>query len=380
MRLLILIICFSIAGLVLWQKTSNGPTTAVTKIRTLTSRSNLDQQHRRPAAENAAFNSKAAAVRSSIDHYLQRTGFSGAAVIVSHGHVVLSKGYGFRNISLGLRNNSSTQYYIASLSKSITATAFMQMREQGLIGFNTTVSQFYPAFPHGRSITMLDLLCHVSGLKGIPETARLVSRDEQIQRIADANLKLASRPGTRWSYQDDNYTVIAAILDKISLKSYRETFHQYVQKNIFDKAKMTQAGFGGKMLLSPDRSIGYTAIAGPGVSFSQLLGCGDVYTSAWDLYLFDHALTNGTLLSHSSYQNVFKKHFAITDYGLGWYYNRANWGRNTYSSHGVYKGWHSSNAFTADRQNFAVLLSNSSRTSNIFGAANKMIFEKLSKL
>ncbi|WP_100486219.1 serine hydrolase domain-containing protein [Sporolactobacillus pectinivorans] len=330
------------------------------------------------APKESSLTQKIDITRTTINRYLHRVNFTGTAVVVSHGQTVLARGYGYRNVALRLPNMPSTEYYVASITKSVTAVAFMQMREHGLISFNDRVSQFYPNFPNGRSISMLDLLCHVSGLRGIPETIRFVTRDEQVQRIADGNLRLSYRPGTQWSYEDDNYTLVAAILDRISLRTYGKTLHQYIQQNIFNKANMTQAGFG-EMSQSPYRSIGYAGVSEQIPSLTQLLGCGDVYMSAWDLYLFDHALADGTLLSAPSYQSIFKRHFSVTAYSLGWYPDREGWGKHTYSSHGVLGGWNGSNAFSMDRQNFVVLLSNSSSASGIYAQANQMIFNVLSK-
>ncbi|TGA98846.1 class A beta-lactamase-related serine hydrolase [Sporolactobacillus shoreae] len=378
----VLILCFSVAALI-FLKYSGNRNIAVPFHK------NVNKTFVHPGtsletkplhAEDTSLTKSIARVRSAFNLYLDDVHFSGTAVLVSHGHVVLDKGYGYRNVRLHLPNKPSTEYYIGSITKSVTAVAFMQMRQQGLISFNTHVSQFYPDFPNGRSISMLDLLCHVSGLRGIPETSQYVTRDEQVQRIADWNLRLSYRPGSRWSYQDDNYTLVASILDKVSLKAYGETLHQFIQKNIFDKAHMTHAGFKNAMLQSSYRSFPYTGIISkPIPSFTQLFGCGDVYMSAWDLYLFDQALADGTLLSDASYHTIFQKHFNVSDYTLGWYLNRAGWGNRTYSSHGVLGGWNGSNAFSMDRQNFVVLLSNSSRTSGIFAHANYMTFDMLSK-
>lgn len=317
--------------------------------------------------------------RAEIDHYLSHAGFSGSAVVVSHGYVVLNKGYGYSNFLLRRPNRPETEYFIGSITKSVTGVAFMQMEERGLISFGTPVSRFYPAFPHGRSITMLDLLCHVSGLRSEPETFKRVTRDELVQRIADYNIRLLSPPGTHWAYMDANYALVAAILDRISQNTYGETLHQFIQQNIFNRAGLKQAGFGNGIYQSALASIGYGRFNEPVPvpSFSQLLGCGDVYMSAWDLYQFDRALAAGMLVSDSSYHSIFTKHFSGVPYSLGWYTSRRDWGNDIYSSHGVLGGWNGGNAFSFDRQNYVVLLANSSQSLGIIGPANQTIFKIL---
>lgn len=345
---------------------------ATAKARTIQQDTDLD-------AKNAALVKQINLKKSEIDQYLSHSGFSGTAVVVSHGYVVLNKGYGYSNLLVHRPNQPETEYYIGSITKSVTAVAFMQMKERGLISFDTPVSQFYPDFPHGRSISMLDLLCHVSGLRTAPETLKSLTRDELVQKIANYNIRLSSLPGTSWAYMDANYAMVAAILDKISQSTYGETLHQYIQQNIFDRAGLQQSGFGDSMAQSSHPSTGYGNLNEPRMvpSFSQLLGCGDVYMSAWDLYQFDRALADGTLVSAASYNTIFTNHFGGVHYSLGWYINRGGWGKDTYSSHGVLGGWNSGNAFSMDRQNYVVLLANSSRSSGIIAPANETIFNIL---
>ncbi|WP_157800374.1 serine hydrolase domain-containing protein [Sporolactobacillus pectinivorans] len=322
--------------------------------------------------------------RAAIDNYLHRIGFSGSAVVVSHGEVVLDKGYGFRNLRLKAPNLPSTEYYIGSMTKSVTAVAFMQMQEQGLISFNSRVSAYYPGFPHGRDISMIDLLCHMSGLHPHVETARSMTRDQLVSHIAAANIMLLSKPGTQYAYADVNYALLAAILDKICMTVDHESLHHYIQQHIFQPTGMQHAGFGTAMQQSPYASIAY-ARRGPVYattwlpSFTQLLGCGDVYASAWNMYLFDHALSTSRLVSRKSYQMIFTRHFSNVKYTLGWYINREGWGNHVYSNHGVLAGWNGSNAFSADGENYVVLLMNINNPAMDLGKANSMIFSTLTQ-
>jgi CubicO group peptidase (beta-lactamase class C family) len=320
----------------------------------------------------------------AIDKRLKQTGFSGSALVVSHGKVILSKGYYFSNIRNRKNNSPLTAYYIGSITKSITAVAFMQLRERGFIHFNDPVSRFIPDFPNGRRITMLDLLCHVSGIGDTPETAQSMTRDELINKIALHSLRPASKPGTVWHYSDSNYALLASILDQLTQQHLHQSLHAYISQYIFQHAGMLRSGFGEQMDQAVSPSSGYI-IEGASAfqeripSFSQLLGCGDIYATVWDLYLFDHALAHDQLLSKASTQEIFSHHFPGVSYSCGWYLNRKGWGRNLYTSHGVLGGWNGSNAISANKQNYIVLLSNVKRSEVVFRKLNQSIIQTLNQ-
>ncbi|MGQ0440982.1 serine hydrolase domain-containing protein, partial [Bacillus sp. B-TM1] len=67
---------------------------------------------------------------AQLDQYLQKIGFSGTAVIVKNGKVLLNKGYGMANKEKQVPNNSETTFYIGSISKAFVATAIMQLKDQ----------------------------------------------------------------------------------------------------------------------------------------------------------------------------------------------------------------------------------------------------------
>lgn len=319
----------------------------------------------------------------AIDRILNQTGFSGTAVVVSHGQIVLDKGYGLSDLRTRKPNTVLTRYYIGSMTKAVTAAAFMQLRQHGWIDFATPVSQFYPNFPNGNRLQMIDLLDHVSGLGGDSESMQPLTRDQLVAKIARLNPKLRSKPGTVWSYQDTNYALLGAILDKICETHYHENLHAYIQQSIYSVAGMKNSGFGITGEQSANRSIPYlhhgkVNVEAYAPSFSQLLGCGDVYATSWDLYLFDHALATGHLMSSSSLHDLLKSRFHGTSYSMGWYLSRHGWGAGTNSSHGVLGGWNGSNAFSKDGQNYLILLSNIKNSHVQMAVLNRKIFAILS--
>ena len=83
-------------------------------------------------------------------------GFSGFIIVVKRGKVILSKGYGMANYEFDVPNTAQTKFHLASISKTFTAAAIMQLEERGLLSVDDALTKFLPDYPNGkkkRSIT-----------------------------------------------------------------------------------------------------------------------------------------------------------------------------------------------------------------------------------
>jgi len=94
----------------------------------------------------------------------------GAAIaVVQDGKVVLAKGYGQRDVEANLPVTTATQFVIASITKSFTATAVALLHNEGRLDWTKPVRDYLPEFRlHDpvatEQLTTLDLLSHQSGL------------------------------------------------------------------------------------------------------------------------------------------------------------------------------------------------------------------------
>ena len=201
-------------------------------------------------------------------------------------------------------NNSETTFYIGSISKAFVATAIMQLKDQNKLQVEDTVAKYIPNFPQGNSIQLKHLLTHTSGIPEYEQGKEDISHEELIKRIG--NQKRIGGPGEKWKYSDSNYSILAYIAEKVSGQSLEE----YIKQHIFATAGMKHSGFGTALEQTRFPSTGYKIVNNnmttPNIpSMSQLYGCGDIYTSAHDLYLFNEALYSGKLISKESYDQMF---------------------------------------------------------------------------
>ncbi|PKR84773.1 serine hydrolase domain-containing protein [Heyndrickxia camelliae] len=323
--------------------------------------------------------SKGISNNDEIDQYLKKIHFNGSATIVHNGKVVINKGYGFSNERNKTQNNPDTVFYIGSITKSFVATAFLQLQESGKLNINEPLSNYLPDFPHSREIKLYNLLTHTSGIPVRNEFGGKVSKEELMREIGVTARRLKSKPGTRWEYSDANYSVLGYVIEKAS----GMPLHQYIKEHIFNVAGMTHSGFGEDLNKEKYHSTGYRVKMGiiftPKLQdFSQVFGCGDIYSTAYDLYKFDHALQSGKLLSHKSYLQMFTPK-TISQYGYGWYINRKGWSvpPGNYSSHGVLPGWNGMNSYSKGGKDYVVLISNIQNSVRSYAPISKKIYTML---
>lgn len=166
--------------------------------------------------------------------YMRRSGVPGVAVAVTKNGTVLYTA-GFGTDGSGKSVTSATLFPIASLSKSFTALALMQLVEEGKVSLDapvhTYVPDFYLADPRGTDITVRELLDQTSGMsdmvfpeKSLPQPGSLA---QAVARLHTA--RLASAPGTVWHYHNPNYQVLARLVEIVS----GEPFPRYMAQHVF---------------------------------------------------------------------------------------------------------------------------------------------------
>ncbi|MGN9863397.1 serine hydrolase domain-containing protein [Bacillus swezeyi] len=306
---------------------------------------------------------------AQLDEYLKSIEFSGTALIVDEGKIVTSKGYSYANRKQKEPNTPDTVFYVGSSQKAIIAAAILQLEEKGQLSVNDPVSTYLPDFPNGSNITLYHLLTHTSGIRGHKEGNGYISPKDLIQDIKEQGIK--NGPG-KWDYKDSNYSVLAYIVSTIS----GEPVDQYVTEHVFKPAGMKHAGFYKTFAKQAHQSKGYKLNAlkklyTPDIpDLSQLYGAGDIYMTAYDMYLFDKALYERKIISDESFTKMFTPNKAT--YGMGFYVSPGS-----YSSHGVMPGYNILNSFSLTGSRYVILFSNIQNNIKSFGEVNNSIYSIL---
>lgn len=164
--------------------------------------------------------------------------------IVKNGEIIKIGNYGFANLQDAIPVDKNTIFTINSITKAFTGVAIMQLVENDKISLSSTISTYLDSLPTAwKNVTVRQLASHISGIPNIMDgDANLISDNittswEKVQTLPNEFEK-----GEQFSYNQTNYLLLGKIIEKVS----GVPFQDFIIKNQFEKAKMTnttKAGF-----------------------------------------------------------------------------------------------------------------------------------------
>ena len=183
------------------------------------------------------------------EKYNSKTGPGCAVAVISNGQEVYTKGFGSANLEYDIDISPSTVFDIASVSKQFTGLAISTLLQEEKIGLDDDIRKYLPDVPDfGKIITIRHLIHHTSGLRDWPQTLNVagwrwdeVFSFQDIMRMVKNQKELDFDPGTQHMYSNTGYNLLAAIVEKVSGKSFREWTHE----NIFEPLKHERFAFPG---------------------------------------------------------------------------------------------------------------------------------------
>ena len=220
-----------------------------------------------------------------------------AAVVDREGQTRWQKFFGFRDAERRLSIDEDTIFGLASVTKSFTALAMMQLAERGRLSLEDPASKHCPAFRDNgsRPVTLAHLLSHSGGWFPLPRTVLLPEAERLglstegpedlawsdalaqggIETVA-AGLAAARRlgePGEYMSYCNDGYGVLADVIRRVGDAG---SCAAYVARNILEPLEMSRSTFG---FLAPARDANVSKLYSEAAPEGDL----DFYRSAFVL-------------------------------------------------------------------------------------------------
>jgi CubicO group peptidase (beta-lactamase class C family) len=250
----------------------------------------------------------------------------GMALIVAHrGRIIHRSGHGVANVTTGAPFTPSTPNYVASVGKMFTALLIMRLVERDQLELETRLGEVLPTAPaYTHRLTMAELLTHTSGLidyydVGGEERGYTTADVLQIIQQTDSLLFV---PGTRNSYSNSAYVLLAQVIERITQMSYGAA----LRKEFLEPLGMRETFVSdGSSALPANRGRGYRKTASGWEDHdynSSTLGSGGVYASVDDLYRFWAAMRDGKVVSAPSMARAQTMQLLSngrgTPYGMGW--------------------------------------------------------------
>ena len=288
------------------------------------------------------------AIERAVTRYMAAHDVPGMSIaIVVDGKPAWSNGYGFADLENSVPAKASTAYRSASIGKSMTATAAMQLVERRKLDLDADIRRYCPAFPAKPwPITVRQLLSHQSGIRhyGGPHDRQEQSSTVHYANVIDAMAPfkddpLQFQPGTRYGYSTYGYDVLGCVIEGAA----GVPFLDYMRGRVWSVAGMRSTRDDDPAAIIPDRASGYVLVDGvvenaTPVDMSNRMPAGGYATTVDDLAHFEAALMDGALVRPESLRQMLTPSTTAdgkpVPYGMGWAMELEPWHGDTWAFHG----------------------------------------------
>jgi CubicO group peptidase (beta-lactamase class C family) len=322
-------------------------------------------------------------LEEALDGEYTRTGLTSFAYcVVKDGAILHSGAYGMANVGNGTLATDQTRYLVASVSKTITAVAAMQLVEQNLIDLDDDINQYLPFsvrnpnFPND-PITLRMLLSHRSSISddfqetfvldcfGVDCAMTLEQYFEAVflstgQYYSPNNFS-NSRPSTTEDYSNLGSALIGYLVERIA----QTPFDVYCKNNIFTPLGMSRTEWRLAQTPLSELAVPYSdeiTGANPHYTFPDYPN-GGLRTTVTDLSKFlrmvmlGGSFNNVQILSQQSMAAMKTRQFGSSVYGLAFYYDTEG-GRTLLGHSGGEKGATAEMFYDTDKNVGIIVLSN----------------------
>lgn len=267
------------------------------------------------------------ALEARVREQLEGRLLGGLSVGVAKGDLAWTAGFGFRNVERRLKATPRTTYRTASVAKTFTAIAVMQLVEAGKIGLDDDIRTWVPAFPEKQwPVTVRQLLGHLGGVSHYRDPAK---ESRQTKRLTTAEAiaifkdwPLVAEPGTEYGYTTYGFNLLAAAVEQAS----GMPFGKYLERKVFTPAGMKHSALDDYLTRDAWHAVGYRPV-GSGIARSYKLdlssrfGGGGARASVIDLLAFGRAVISSMLVTPETSRmmqvSMETRDGRLTDYGMG---------------------------------------------------------------
>nr|WP_240982345.1 beta-lactamase family protein [Streptomyces sp. S3(2020)] len=222
-----------------------------------------------------------------------------------------------------------TVYDVMSITKQFTAAAILKLEMAGKLQVSDPIGRHLGRVPDDkRTITLHQLLTHTAGLpQSLGDDYDPLTRAQMLAQAMKAPLQ--SGPGKEFHYSNLGYSLLAAVIEKVSGESYEH----FLARHLFRPAGMTRTGY-----VLPDWRRAQVAVEydehgraqgrpmdhpwAPDGPYWNLRGNGGMLSTARDMFRWHRALTGDAVLSPAAKLKLFAPHVRVPEvdgsYGYGW--------------------------------------------------------------
>lgn len=297
---------------------------------------------------------------SQIDKKYRPVGAS-VALIESDGSITFEN-FGYANKKEKTKVTEDTKFKIASISKTVTSYAVMQLVDHGILDLDTPVNNYLTSWkiPDSKEydvdkVTLRTLMSHTAGLSKSDE----VGYEEPLPSVAEAmemrDIHLIREPGTEFEYSE---FVACGICQLVIEDVTGMKFEDYMKQNVFEPLGMYDTSYDNK---GSNFAIPYAGY-GKEISITPIVmnGAGGVTTTANDLSKFAKKLIRYKNEGSGEMFEIQKNtKSAGGEYALGIIPRKLSNGKTVYEHNGTLTGWNAQLVISPEDNTGMVVLTNS---------------------
>jgi CubicO group peptidase (beta-lactamase class C family) len=298
-----------------------------------------------------------------------------AAGVVRNGRLEFFHGHGAADIASNTPITADTVFRIASITKTFTAIAVMQLSEQGRIDLDAPAHDYLrayrllPAKAGFRPATVRDLLTHTAGVPQMPRPGRALTRlfagagltesgdsydlGQPLPTLAEyyrGGLRLVAEPGTRFTYGNHGFATLGQIVEDVS----GQPLDRYFRERIFEPLGMADSDLLRSERVKARLATGYKLGSHGAVPVTDrqpvTAGAGSIYSTPNDMARYVAALAggganeHGRVLGPATLATMFQPHYQTDPRvpGIGLAFMRSYLGAHLAVEHqGILPGFNS---------------------------------------
>lgn len=293
-------------------------------------------------------------IDSLLADYRDSRQFSGVVLVGKNEKILYQQAVGYADREKQINNAITTNFNIASMGKTFTATMVMQLVQEEKLHLNQLIKKILPGtkIRKADSITIFHLLTHTSGIgnymmhpKFEEDRNKLKSLTDVMPYVEDMEPTMSS-VGSAFDYSNSGFIVLGRIIETVTGKDYQ----QNLRERIFTPSRISNSYIHYPATFqAPAEAVPYIAYSAK--TFANAVNeefpafsDGGMQSNVNDLFRFANALLNNQLLSEAIRDTMWKGRNDMGrggSYGFGWIENQNEYGKQIYSHDGGGKGFSS---------------------------------------
>ena len=229
--------------------------------------------------------------------------FNGAVLVTKNNAIVYKKSFGYKNKQTKQNIDENSVFYLASISKQFTAMAILLLKEKGKLSFNSKVEDFFPEYPERlKQITIKQLLNHTSGILDNEYYKLINPSNDDVLKVLLQNTNTKVDANQFFRYSNSGYVLLATIIEKVAQKNIADFF----KDEIFTPLQMNNTtAIKDEVNNLTNMAIGYSLTGEKSSYKSSVIGPGGIYSTLNDLYKWNLALNQNTLVTKETLNLAF---------------------------------------------------------------------------